>query len=208
MPVVTHFIIKALLVLTALTVLLSAPTAFAKKDLFGSDPEDKHTNQSQQLISTPNTSEQKSDTPTTDQHTTKEAEPAANTEEKKKGFFLVVQYERLKSNILSAKNDLFGSKNSTQKAASAPTHTEKEQKNTGTNVADGMPVPTISPTDAAQRAQHFSEGQVINVRKYQDEEKPRYAVKLLQKNGRMKTLTLDATTGELIENTTQETDTN
>jgi len=43
----------------------------------------------------------------------------------------------------------------------------------------------------------------MNVRKYKDEDKTRYAVKLLQKNGRMKTVTLDANSGELIEEPVQ-----
>jgi uncharacterized membrane protein YkoI len=60
-------------------------------------------------------------------------------------------------------------------------------------------VATISATEAAQRAQTFAEGQVINVRKYAEDDKPRYAVKLLQKNGRMKTINLDAVNGALIE---------
>ena len=40
---------------------------------------------------------------------------------------------------------------------------------------------------------------MINVRKYNEDDKPRYAVKLLQKNGRMKTINLDAVNGTLIE---------
>lgn len=59
--------------------------------------------------------------------------------------------------------------------------------------------PAISPVDAAQRAQSHVDGQVMNVRKFQEESKTLYGVKLLQKNGRMKTVNVDANSGVIIE---------
>lgn len=115
-----------------------------------------------------------------------------------------VQLARLKRNLTKTKNDLFGGKESSEKKVAAVPVIEPQ-------LADSKPledeakteVATISSTEAAQRAQTFAEGQVINVRLYQEsglkEDKPRYAVKLLQKNGRMKTINLDAVNGALIE---------
>jgi uncharacterized membrane protein YkoI len=59
--------------------------------------------------------------------------------------------------------------------------------------------PAISPTEAAQRAQRHAEGQVMNVRTFQEDDKTLYGVKLLQKNGRMKTVNVDANSGEIVE---------
>ena len=59
--------------------------------------------------------------------------------------------------------------------------------------------PAISPIDAAQRAQSRVDGQVMNVRKFKDDSKTLYGVKLLQKNGRMKTVNVDANNGNIIE---------
>ncbi|RYZ99432.1 MAG: hypothetical protein EOO68_12490 [Moraxellaceae bacterium] len=59
--------------------------------------------------------------------------------------------------------------------------------------------PAISPVDAAQRAQSRVDGQVMNVRKFKDDSKTLYGVKLLQKNGRMKTVNVDANNGNIIE---------
>ena len=59
--------------------------------------------------------------------------------------------------------------------------------------------PAISPVDAAQRAQSHVDGQVMNVRKFREESKTLYGVKLLQKNGRMKTINVDANSGVIVE---------
>ncbi len=59
--------------------------------------------------------------------------------------------------------------------------------------------PAVSPTDAALRAQQHVDGKVMNVRKFQDENKTLYGVKVLQKNGRMKTVNVDANSGDILE---------
>ena len=59
--------------------------------------------------------------------------------------------------------------------------------------------PAISATDAALRAQQHVDGKVMNVRKFQDENKTLYGVKVLQKNGRIKTVNVDANNGAIIE---------
>ncbi len=59
--------------------------------------------------------------------------------------------------------------------------------------------PTLSPTDAALRAQRHVDGKVMNVRRFAEENKTLYGVKLLQKNGRIKTVTVDANSGAILE---------
>ncbi len=59
--------------------------------------------------------------------------------------------------------------------------------------------PAISATDAALRAQRHVSGKVMNVRQFQDENKVLYGVKVLQKNGRMKTINVDANNGTIVE---------
>lgn len=59
--------------------------------------------------------------------------------------------------------------------------------------------PALSATDAALRAQQYANGQVMNVRQFQDENKILYGVKVLQKNGRMKTINIDANNGNIVE---------
>ena len=61
------------------------------------------------------------------------------------------------------------------------------------------PEPAVSATDAALRAQQHVDGKVMNVRKFQDENKTLYGVKVLQKNGRMRTVNVDANSGSIIE---------
>lgn len=95
-----------------------------------------------------------------------------------------------------AKKDLFGSEPGAK-------HSQPAEQFAPSRSAAAT---TISSTEAAQRAQTFAEGQVINVRlqdSSQEGEPPRYAVKLLQKNGRMKTINIDATNGALIEDAAQ-----
>lgn len=59
--------------------------------------------------------------------------------------------------------------------------------------------PALSSTDAAVRAQQHIDGKVMNVRKMEDENKTLYGVKVLQKNGRVRTINVDANSGEIIE---------
>lgn len=59
--------------------------------------------------------------------------------------------------------------------------------------------PAISATDAALRAQQHVAGKVMNVRQFQDENKTLYGVKLLQQNGRIKTINIDANSGSIVE---------
>lgn len=135
--------------------------------------------------------------------THKEPSPMKESSAIKEPSVIEVQLARLKHNLTKTKNDLFGSKDSTEKKAAAVTLEPQLVENTPVEEEIKPEVATISATEAAQRAQTFAEGQVINVRKYQEENKPRYAVKLLQKNGRMKTINLDAVNGTLIEETPQ-----
>jgi len=114
-----------------------------------------------------------------------------------------VQLERFKRSLTKTKNDLFGSKESSEKKSAASSVEPQTGETAPAEEGQKPEINIISTTEAAQRAQTFAEGQVINVRLYQasgdDEGKPRYAVKLLQKNGRMKTINLDAVNGALIE---------
>lgn len=132
-------------------------------------------------------------------------------ESEKKSSFFETQFSRFKGHLVEAKEDLFGNKKSPKKEALiVPQQTEATVTDSTHSTYDAHSsekaqpeVPTISAAEAAQRAQTMAEGQVINVRKYQEEDKPRYAVKLLQKNGRMKTINLDAVNGTLIEDAPQ-----
>ena len=198
---------KALLSLIAVALLLAAPEVFAKKDLFGDDPGSKQALHTEQLVASSSSSVSSESVRNQNaEHTidikekeAAEAKPKAKGAEKPPSY-LEQQFSRFKSNLAEAKDDLFGNnKKSTKKeAASVPQPTET-LNGENANSSEEIKVPTISATEAAQRAQALAEGQVINVRKYVEEDKPRYAVKLLQKNGRMKTINLDAVSGALIE---------
>jgi uncharacterized membrane protein YkoI len=59
--------------------------------------------------------------------------------------------------------------------------------------------PAISSSDAALLAQQHAGGKVMNVRQFQDDNKILYGVKVLQKNGRMKTINIDANNGSIVE---------
>ena len=198
--------------LTLAAILFIAPAAFAKKDLFGNDPAAKQAAQAQQLVPTaPAPSQITPEAPALDtaeavaDDTTAESGaplPEHLPKRKKEPSYLEKQLTRLKLNIAETKNDLFGPKDAKRKArpAAAPAQ-ETNLESSQSESAEAEPV--ISPTEAAQRAQLIANGQVMNVRKYKDEGQTRYAVKLLQKNGRMKTITLDANTGEPIEDPVQ-----
>lgn len=229
--------LKLLLSPLVIAAVLAAPCAFAKKDLFATEPGAQHTPAAaQQLAPTSSTAseESKADTKTQNE-TLKPSEAPVNTTqtltEAKKEILdppkeplaqkepsakkeaaiskepaakepsaIEVQLARLKRNLTKTKNDLFGDKKSAEKkTAAAPVIEPQLADNTAIEEEAKTEVATISAAEAAQRAQTFAEGQVINVRKYQEEDKPRYAVKLLQKNGRMKTINLDAVNGTPIE---------
>lgn len=234
-------LLRLLLSPLVMAALLAAPCAFAKKDLFATEPGAKNAPAAQQLVPAssaaseePNThnktqSETATQTPSTeakkegldsqkelsaakDLLATKEPsatkEPLAQKEPsspkessvKKEPSAIEVQLARLKRNLTKTKNDLFGDKESSEKkAAAAPVIEPQLADSAAAEEETKTEVATISATEAAQRAQTYTEGQVINVRKYSEDNKPRYAVKLLQKNGRMKTINLDAVNGTLIE---------
>jgi uncharacterized membrane protein YkoI len=59
--------------------------------------------------------------------------------------------------------------------------------------------PTLSSSDAALLAQQHLGGKVMNVRQFQNENKTLYGVKVLQKNGRMTTINIDANNGSIVE---------
>ena len=241
-----------LMAVGVIAALLTAPGAFAKKDLFATDPGAKHTPPAEQLVPASSTAPETFKTNEKTQAETikpseaavnatltpiaeakiessamqkelvapreSSKEPSANKElsatknsssskdsstANDEPSALGVQMARLKRNLTKTKNDLFGSKSSSEKKA-APQTTEPQLTDSTSEEEDAKTaVATISTTEAAQRAQTFAEGQVINVRLYQESgqegDKPRYAVKLLQKNGRMKTINLDAVNGALIE---------
>ena len=210
--------LRLLLSPLVMATLLAAPCAFAKKDLFAAEPGAKNAPAAQQLVpaSSPASEESKVNIKApSDAAALPTQAPSAETNKEivetqketqttkapaaKEPSATEVQLARLKRNLTQAKNDLFGEKKSSESEAAAPIIEPQ--------LADSKPmedeakteVATISATEAAQRAQTFAEGQVINVRKYFEEDKPRYAVKLLQKNGRMKTINLNAVNGTLIE---------
>jgi uncharacterized membrane protein YkoI len=187
---------------------LATPCAFAKKDLFANEPAANHASHTQHLVTNSSTSvdsgivEPNTQTVAPAAVEKKTARVEKNTENKPS--YIEAQFIRLKGHVVETKEDLFGSKNSSKKitpntkAAAGKNEVSEDQSSESVKPE----VPVISATEAAQRAQTFADGQVINVRQYQDEGNQRYAVKLLQKNGRMKTVNLNAVNGELIEETT------
>ncbi|HOY24189.1 MAG TPA: hypothetical protein PK002_13635 [Cellvibrio sp.] len=248
--------LKLLLSPLVMAALLVAPCAFAKKDLFATEPGAKNVPAAQQLLPASSAAREEPNTDTKIQSETAkpidtgvsstqatgtdakketqkeistsldsslQREPSAQKElsakkesssqkeastskepAAKEPSAIEVQLARLKRNLTKTKNDLFGDKESSEKkAAAAPVIEPQLADSTAIEEETKTEVATISATEAAQRAQTFAEGQVINVRKYHEDDKPRYAVKLLQKNGRMKTINLDAVNGTLIEETSQ-----
>jgi uncharacterized membrane protein YkoI len=209
MPAFQRPTTKTLLSPLVLVWVLAAPQVFAKKDLFATDPGSNQSSHIEQLA--PNVSSSSASTahePTTADHKIRKEESVDPTAETEKDAdappsYLEKQFARFKTNLTEAKEDLFGNKKSPKK--DVPSVPEQTEATIGDNAnsSEGIQIPTISAAEAAQRAQALAEGQVINVRKYQEEDKPRYAVKLLQKNGRMKTINLDAVSGALIEDIPQ-----
>lgn len=200
---------KALLPLLVVAA-LAAPHVHAKKDLFGDEPGSKQATHVEQLTATASStsSESAKETSPTDsvkqiqKQDATDAKAKSSAEHEKAPSFIEKQFTRLKSNLAEAKEDLFGSKTKTKKDTQ-PTQPTDDSLEDSAATSEEIQVPTISATEAAQRAKGLADGQVINVRKYVEEDKPRYAVKMLQKNGRMKTITLDAVSGALIEDTPQ-----
>ena len=92
-----------------------------------------------------------------------------------------------------AKKDLFSSEPTQSKTAPA-----QEMISAPAEDAE-IEEPAISATDAALRAQQHVDGKVMNVRQFQDENKTLYGVKVLQKNGRIKTINVDANNGSIVE---------
>lgn len=209
--------LKTFLSPLAMALVFAAPCAFAKKDLFGNEPGTKQLHQVEQLVPTTTSNpapaelvkeEIPTERPKAEEKAnihTPEAKPASEAEPEKKNSYLETQFSRFKGHLVEAKEDLFGSKKSAKKAAPpVPQQVEQTASDSTHSSEDAQPeLPTISAAEAAQRAQTLAEGQVINVRKYLEDDKPRYAVKLLQKNGRMKTINVDAVSGTLIEETPQ-----
>ena len=195
-------LLKTLLPLLTVLMTLAAPCAFAKKDLFANDPANNQTVPTEHLVSSSAQSSVQNERKEEATVKAVEAKPLAEAKSEKPSY-VAVQLTRLKGHLVEAKEDLFGSKNSSKKITPDTKPATDETLADNVHSDEVQPeLPTISPTEAAQRAQALAEGQVINVRKYQEEDKQRYAVKLLQKNGRMKTINLNAVTGELIEETT------
>ncbi|RYY03711.1 MAG: hypothetical protein EOO53_07385 [Gammaproteobacteria bacterium] len=188
-----------LLSLLVMALVLTAPSAFAKKDLFANDPAGNQSSQVQNLVTTSSSAaaDIKNEEPVVVAD-----EPKAEEADDEKPSYIETQLTRLKGHLVEVKEDLFGSKKSSKKITPDTKAAAEQSLVDNAHAEEVQPeLPTISATEAAQRAQNFAEGQVINVRKYQEEDKPRYAVKLLQKNGRMKTINLNAVSGELIEET-------
>ena len=188
-----------LLSLLVMALVLTAPSAFAKKDLFANDPAGNQSSQVQNLVTTSSSAaaDIKNEEPVVVAD-----EPKAEDADDEKPSYIETQLTRLKGHLVEVKEDLFGSKKSSKKITPDTKAATEQSLVDNAHAEEVQPeLPTISATEAAQRAQTFAEGQVINVRKYQEEDKPRYAVKLLQKNGRMKTINLNAVSGELIEET-------
>lgn len=219
--------LRLLLLPLVIATLLAAPCAFAKKDLFATEPGAKNAPAVQQLVPASSAASEESTADTNPSDTLKPSDavaaqaPSVETQKEtlvakkevpkapvaKEPSVIEVQLARLKRNLTKAKNDLFGDKKSAEKKAAAPVIEPQLADSKPVGDEAKTEVATISTTEAAQRAQTFAEGQVINVRLYQEsgqENNPRYAVKLLQKNGRMKTINLDAVNGTLIEEKTAE----
>ena len=187
----------ALTLVCTLVLALCAADALAKKDLFAADPAEKTATHQQQLVMPATTEETK---------TSEKLEAPAKPENQAKPSFLSSQFKRLQLNISETTDKLLGKSTQpksltadSQSSISAPIN----NLNTPTNSAETT---SISSTEAAQRAQKIAEGKVMNVKKYQEGDKAFYTVKLLQNNGRMKTVNLDAETGQEAEQSSPPTE--
>lgn len=201
MPASTKLIPVALLSLLLTAGLGVAPAAHAtKKDLFGSEPTSQKTAAPQTL------NEQSADDPASQQEaSTYETPVVAAPEKNTEPSGLEKQWNRLKKNLNKAKKDLFGSEpNTTKPVRPAPALVQEPNSGEASSSNSSQDNrPQISATEAAQRAQRTTEGQVMNVRKVRNDDKTLYNVNLLQKNGRMKTVNIDAYSGDIVEEAAQ-----
>ncbi len=202
MPASAKLIPTALLSLLLTAALCVAPAAHAtKKDLFGNEPT------SQKAAAAPQTlNEQSTDDLASQQESTAYETPAVPVPEKStEPSGLEKQWNRLKKNLNKAKKDLFGNEPATSKPVHPAPALIQEPNSSGASSSSSSQDnrPQISATEAAQRAQRTTEGQVMNVRKVRDDDRTLYNVNLLQKNGRMKTVNIDAYSGEVVEESAQ-----
>jgi uncharacterized membrane protein YkoI len=205
MHVFTKSLYKPLLSSLLMALVFIAPGAFAKKDLFGNDPAAKYSAPAQELINKQTPPVEENDvaeplpTPIADEVAEKHS---AHAKESSDPTLLQKLTQTLKSPLESIKKSLPG-RDSEKKHAAAAQQSPAVQTEVATEaeipVETVVAPPAISPTEAAQRAQLHAEGQVMNVRTFQEDDKTLYGVKLLQKNGRMKTVNIDANSGEIVE---------
>lgn len=199
MPASAKFIPAALLSILLTAALCVAPAAHAtKKDLFGSEP-------SQKAAASQMLEEQSADDASNQpEAATYQAPPVTLPEKESKPSGIEKQWERLKKNLNKTKRDLFGSDPKASKQVHTAPALVQDPGNSESSASSSSQDnrPQISATEAAQRAQRTTEGQVMNVRKVRDEDRTLYNVNLLQKNGRMKTVNIDAYSGEVVEEAT------
>jgi len=202
MPASAKLIPTALLSLVLTAALCAAPAAHAtKKDLFGNEPTSQKAAAAPQMLN-----EQSADDVVSPQESATYDSPAVPVPEKNaEPSGLEKQWNRLKKNLNKAKKDLFGSEPKTSKpvhpAPALVQESNSSESSASSSSQDNRP--QISATEAAQRAQRTTEGQVMNVRKVRDDDRTLYNVNLLQKNGRMKTVNIDAHSGEVVEESAQ-----
>jgi uncharacterized membrane protein YkoI len=97
-----------------------------------------------------------------------------------------------------AAKDLFKNQPSANQNISAQEMVSQDTIN-AENEYEEISEPAISSSDAALRAQQHAGGKVMNVRQFQNEDRTLYGVKVLQENGRMKTINVDANDGSIVE---------
>lgn len=106
---------------------------------------------------------------------------------------LALCFGLLSSPLVQAKKDLFAQEPGSQSSVPA------QQLITPPSEPIEEPEPRLTPSEAATVAQRHTDGQVMNVRKLKEDEKTLYGVKVLQKNGRMSTVNVDANSGNVVE---------
>jgi uncharacterized membrane protein YkoI len=205
MQVFTKSLLKPALSSLLIAMVFIAPAALAKKDLFGNDPAGKYSAPAQELINKQTPPAEETDvneplpTPSADDQTAENQSARAKSADP---TLLQKLTQTLKSPIESFKKSFPGKDSEKKHATVAPQQTPDIQAEVVANTevaVETVAPPAISPTEAAQRAQLHAEGQVMNVRTFQEDDKTLYGVKLLQKNGRMKTVNVDANSGEIVE---------
>lgn len=206
MHVFTRSLRKPALSSLLMALVFIAPGAFAKKDLFGNDPAAKYSAPTQELINKKTlpaeaTADEVEPLPETSPITYQTDGNRSAHKESNDPTLMQKLTQTLKSPIESLKKSFPGKDTEKKHAAASPQQAPdaQAQEPIDTEAAVEMAPPAISPTEAAQRAQLHTEGQVMNVRTFQEDNKTLYGVKLLQKNGRMKTVNVDANSGEIVE---------